>query len=77
MYPSENTEGKEISDLVSQNILRATYQFTIIIVLFNSAVCAKFSFKPCLGKWHLIPHQILNRSHCVSSTKGLQEGECV
>ena len=43
MYPSENTEGKEISDLVSQNILRATYQFTIIIVLFDSTVCAKFS----------------------------------
>ena len=44
MYPSENVEGKEISDLVSQNILRATYQFTIIIGLCNSAVCTKFSF---------------------------------
>ena len=44
VYLSENVEGKEISDLVSQNILRATYQFTIIIVLFDSIVCAKFSF---------------------------------
>ena len=49
VYPSENVEGKEISDLVSQNILRATYQFTIIIGLCNSAVCTKFSF---ISSWH-------------------------